>query len=541
MRPETGLENVRLPGSGGGIAPLGDRFQPDLSRGSGSYAVPLPCPKGPNDLAPALSLTYSTGSGNGPFGVGWRLNPMRIERRSDRGIPDYRSDEFTLGGAEILVEQADGSYRPRTDTQHWRIRRIAGADPQRGWQIEDGLGKRLILGATEDSREIGPEGQIFAWCLNQELDPAGNGIDYEYLREGQQLYCAAIRWSIWSVEFQHEPRPDVLRTARAGFLRSTGLRVRAIDLRCTRVPDEPLRTWEFSYQLGANGASQLSRIELAAGQGPERVTHPPLTFDYADFDPARSRVERIGAQLAPPPLTDPSTTVVDLDGDGLPDVLQLNPSFALRWRNTGAGSFAGPFRLPDLPSTIALSGANVALADLNADGRADLFSLDPTTSNWTFHADGQGGFDPQPHFSSSQPSVALADPHTRLTDLDGDGSTDLLWSGPDAFVAFTQREGEWQPPTVIPRVPDLAQFPDFMLGDQGVHLADMTGDGLADVVLIRSGEACYWPSLGGGSFGARITLGGAPVVPPGYREEEIHLVDLDGDGCADVVVFDILG
>ena len=52
MRDESGLTSasVSLPAGGGGISPLGDRFEPDLVRGSGNYSVPLQCPKGPNEL-----------------------------------------------------------------------------------------------------------------------------------------------------------------------------------------------------------------------------------------------------------------------------------------------------------------------------------------------------------------------------------------------------------------------------------------------------------------------------------------------------------
>ena len=103
MRENSGVAAglTSLPSGGGGIAPLGDRFQPDFVRGGGSYAVPLHLPKGPNESCPDVSLSYSTGSGNGPVGLGWRINTLRIERRTDRGVPTYGDDdEFTIGGAE---------------------------------------------------------------------------------------------------------------------------------------------------------------------------------------------------------------------------------------------------------------------------------------------------------------------------------------------------------------------------------------------------------------------------------------------------------
>ena len=46
MREDSGIAPslMSLPSGGGGVSPLGDRFEPDLVRGSGSYSVPLQCP-----------------------------------------------------------------------------------------------------------------------------------------------------------------------------------------------------------------------------------------------------------------------------------------------------------------------------------------------------------------------------------------------------------------------------------------------------------------------------------------------------------------
>src|SRR5215471_17529483 len=96
MKDDSGVSDnlLSLPSGGGGVSALGERFQPDLTRGTGNYSIPVNCPRGPNDLRPSLSLTYSTGSGNGPFGLGWRLNVPRIERATDRGIPRYTDDDI---------------------------------------------------------------------------------------------------------------------------------------------------------------------------------------------------------------------------------------------------------------------------------------------------------------------------------------------------------------------------------------------------------------------------------------------------------------
>jgi Salmonella virulence plasmid 65kDa B protein len=42
---------------------------------------------------------------------------------------------------------------------------------------------------------------------------------------------------------------------------------------------------------------------------------------------------------------------------------------------------------------------------------------------------------------------------------------------------------------------------------QSIFLADMVGDGLSDIVRIRYSEVCYWPNLGYGHFGPKVTMG----------------------------------
>ncbi len=176
-----------LPSGGGEITPLGERFQPDLVRGTGSYAVPINCPKGANELQPSLSLTYSTGSGNGPFGLGWRLNVLRIERRTDMGIPNYTDDDtFVIGDAEVLIHNGGNRYRPKADNKFWLIERAND-----GWRIRTGDGKTMFFGQSEQSRES-DGAKVFAWYLDEERDAAGNSIFFSYSHDANRLYLEEI-------------------------------------------------------------------------------------------------------------------------------------------------------------------------------------------------------------------------------------------------------------------------------------------------------------------------------------------------------------
>src|SRR5215208_6314400 len=122
-----------LPKGGGALQGIGETFAPDLHTGTGNFTVPLTLPPGRNGFQPQLALVYSSGNGNGPFGLGWSLSIPGVSRKTSRGIPRYRNepgsqhedDTFILSGAEDLVPVAATggitSYRPRTEGLFARI------------------------------------------------------------------------------------------------------------------------------------------------------------------------------------------------------------------------------------------------------------------------------------------------------------------------------------------------------------------------------------------------------------------------------------
>lgn len=62
---------VSLPQGGGALSGIGEKFSPDLFTGTGNFTVPIAFSPGGNGFHPQLNLVYSTGNGNGPFGLRW--------------------------------------------------------------------------------------------------------------------------------------------------------------------------------------------------------------------------------------------------------------------------------------------------------------------------------------------------------------------------------------------------------------------------------------------------------------------------------------
>ena len=279
---------IALPKGGGAQRGIGETFAPDLQTGTGNFTVPLALPPGRNGFQPELKLAYSTGNGNGPFGLGWALSIPGVSRKTARGVPRYRDrpntpaewDTFILSGAEDLVPISDdgGTYfRPRTEGLFARIERNQdyGGD---WWEVrsKDGLlsryGTRLEADPGHPWRDPAAladpadPARVFAWKLEHTEDPFGNAIVYDYVTDVDpspqprwiQTYLQRIRYIevdsgansnfLVSVSFDYEPRPDIASDHRAGFAIRTGLRCAAITVRTHAGQARTVRSYRLSYE-----------------------------------------------------------------------------------------------------------------------------------------------------------------------------------------------------------------------------------------------------------------------------------------------------
>lgn len=358
-----------------------------------------------------------------------------------------------------------------------------------------------------------------------------------------------------SVSSTHNPVPiraDRFSSFRAGF------EVRTLR-RCRRVlmfhhfaelqSPTLVRSTDFEYSddpdtfLSFLAAVTITGYQREASSGNYKSDRmPPVTFKYSEFRPNEQRYQSVAARgdaMPPLALNDANMALVDLFGGGLPDVLQSDASGFRFWRNLGGGLLDRPRPMPQIPAGISLAQPGVAFGDMGGDGRADLLVHTqplPGFFETTFDGTWQTfkAYDVFPTFD-------LSDPNLRLTDLTGDGLSDVLITEEDRFLWFEcLGEKGFAAPEAIPRRHDLDQFPDVFFNDpaQRVRLADMTGDGLNDLVLVHNGRIDYWPNLGYGRFGKRITMQNAPRLDVDFNPRRLFLADLNGTGCADLVYVD---
>ncbi|MFA5384747.1 MAG: SpvB/TcaC N-terminal domain-containing protein [Eubacteriales bacterium] len=266
---------------------------------------------------------------------------------------------------------------------------------------------------------------------------------------------------------------------------------------------------------------------------------PALELDYQKHA-WNSSVSAITAEQlihAPSGLAEPNYQFVDLFNEGLSGILSEQAQGWYYKHNLGQGNFEQARLVSPRPSFSGLGG-QTSLLDLDADGEKQLVSFN----------DGIKGFfelSKDRDFQSFQafrhfPNVDMQDPNMRLLDLNGDGMPEILIAEDNVFIWF-ESEGRngFKQACRTAQFFDEEEGPRILFSDphQSIFLADMSGDGLTDLVRIRNGEVCYWPNLGYGKFGAKVNMDCAPVFdfPDQFNSDFIHLADIDGSGTTDIV------
>lgn len=655
---------ISLPKGGGAIRGIDEKFTANPVTGTGSLSIPLALTAGRSGFGPQHSLSYDSGQGNGPFGIGWSLSLPKIEIRTDKGLPCYgradkkwshyrrseESDIFVLSGAEDLVPELrrdecgtlqiveferDGfcvrRYRPRVEGLFARIERwICRTSGVVHWRSISRDNVLTIYGFDAESRIADPNDpmHIFSWLICRSYDDHGNAIVYHYATENDygvdtgrpsecsrshtaNRYLKRIRygnrvpllfdsaksgcrashvephdlddanWMFEAVfdygeEHYFEAAPDETGRvfARASLDSQSEWMVRSdsfstyrsgFEIRTHRLCRRMLMFHHFEHELGISAALVRSMSfqyrEKSIGSFLERVISfghrhvvegryltrslAPADFFYTDSpleDPLfegheLKEVQPESLANLPAAAGTDDYRFVDLDGEGISGVLTEQDATWFYKPNRGDGQLGALETVSLRPSTASLGAGQQQLMDLAGDGMLDVVELIPAAGFYERTEDAKWeGFRP----FHSLPVQNWEDPNLRFVDLTGDGMADVLITEDDAFTWHRSLGEQGFGPGIRVAVPlkeDRGPRVIFGDGTQSVYLADMTGDGLTDLVRIRNGEICYWPNLGYGHFGAKVVMENAPWFDDAdlFDQKRIRLADTDGSGTTDVI------
>jgi RHS repeat-associated protein len=293
-------------------------------------------------------------------------------------------------------------------------------------------------------------------------------------------------------------------------------------------------------------ASKLMRVEQRGHRDGVTLSLPPVELEYSRrVWNERLRFVQRDAIDRHRSGADEQLQWVDLDGEGLPGLLVSTPEAFWYQRPEGQGRLGAARLVEQKPVAVSAIDGVHQLLDLQGDGRMELVRFAPSAAGYfeqTAIYGGSGrrtGFDTFRAFESV-PNVALDDANVRFVDLDGDGLADILITEGDHLVCYRSKGAKgFEQAFRVPVPLDERLGPRIIFADtrSGVFAADMTGDGLSDLVRIEARRICYWPNLGHGRFGPRVTMSRAPVLDAedAFDARRVRLVDLAGSGHADLV------
>lgn len=264
-------------------------------------------------------------------------------------------------------------------------------------------------------------------------------------------------------------------------------------------------------------------------------------------------------------LVQPRMGLRDINGDGLPDLLTLNPDNRLRYYvNIGGFQFRREFPSP-------YDGAPVRswfrLADINADGADDLFTAGALSEVLIYR---NSGTTAAPVFPATPDTLRRGDTTIftqqetvpSLVDIDGDGDLDLFSGNIEGSISFYRNIGTPQAPRftfvtgtfedilVISSggVPGKNGRPGRQLlerhGASVLDFADLDRDGDLDILFgdfftdkllfFRNTGTPTVPSFGMNRLDTAFRPNGDVVSSTGFNQPASG--DLDGDGDLDVLV-----
>lgn len=352
-------------------------------------------------------------------------------------------------------------------------------------------------------------------------------------------------------------RKDPFSTFQAGFEIRTWRKCRRViifhsfaELSNENKPvPVPIRSLDLSYHHDTTPDSlveadliqeitQTGYKKTPDGSSFYKKSLPPMVLNYQplQWNTSIQTVDTKNSRNAPQGLTG-TYQWTDLYGEGISGILSESADGWFYKSNLGNGQFTEALPIAQKPSLNGL-GKELQWQDLEADGRRQLVSNNTTLPGYFELDDDQHwqGFIPFKHVMN----INWRSPYTKMLDLNGDGRPDILitdehiwtwWSneGKEGYITGGKTHTHW----------DEEKGPRLLINDtiQSVFLADMNGDGLTDLVRIKNGEVCYWPNLGYGKFGAKVTMSNAPQFAPQdlFNPTYLHLADISGTGAPDLL------
>lgn len=550
---------LSLPKGGGAIQGIGETFQANEFTGNAAISIPIPTTPC-RGFEPQLSIEYSSGSGNGTFGLGFSLAIPNISRKTSKAIPKYdETDIFIFSNAEDLVPIPDSTqtinnykvttYRPRVEGLFAKIERWINQETgDFYWRTISKDNIISIFGKTEQARIFDPENhrRVFEWLLEETFDAKGNYVVYQYKSENTDnipntiyevnrtqtanKYIERIKYGNERPLLEGEDIEQVKWHFEVVFdygeykISPTNSTPYTPPQDCQwKNRQDPFSTYHTGFEIRSHRLCRnilmFHRFEAEFGSKPILVEATQFHYQETPTMTLLKAVESIGYRYEQGKYETKSLPTIDFDYT----VFAPQEQKFERLLQENAQDLPGLNLPPDYMSI-----------DLYGEGIPGvLYSDGSTTLYWESEGSEKGATGAvkyaQPKQLLNFPIERhLQDANQMLMDLEGDGRLALVvsTSGASGYYQYDPDGDSWQ------SWQPFAGFPtDFHNPDN--QMVDVTGNGLMDILLVESDSLRVYPSQGQQGFGMPLTQpreNDVPTAKQGALEETVHFADIFGTG-----------
>lgn len=475
--------------------------------GSATYSIPLWAPPGPRGVQPQVALVYNSQAGPGSEGVGWSLAGLSSIARCNRTIAQdgadaavalTYSDRFCLDGKRLRITNDNlAAYGQDGTTYQTEIADFslvtahgsAGNGPKyftlqarNGWTYE--------YGNTSDSFVASPAGTALEWMLDKVTDRAGNTMTLTWMGSNGNLSGTTLPAKIsWT--------PLSYGSAQYSYTMLFNYQLLSTAQQAGYIAGTPLENF---YQLTGIEIRNASNTDIKA-----------YLLSYS-LSPATGQE-----------LLSTLTECTDTSRSNC-----LAPT-SMTYQPGQAG-------IPSSPGAISGSSARSFESfafDLNGDGINDLLYYDTGTGALMVAFGSPSGYQAplQTPITTDELAVGYIDGTATASILVAQSGAYVYyrWNG-SAFSATAIGVSATNPGGIVP-------FP---------FLADVNGDGLADLIYTHAGGEMYVQlndtANGVVQFNAPIDVGNTGTLLSGYPMQWVlsslpgtGKFDFTGDGQADLL------
>lgn len=504
--------------------------------GGASITIPIEVPAGVNGMQPNLALVYNSHSGYGLAGWGWNLAGISTIQRTGstyfhdsilKNVSFTNSDNLLLDGERLLLESGQNLISGSTyKTEHESFNYI---------RISDETKNKILVTSKEGvTSYYESAGYILnncpaQWTIRKTEDVYGNYMTYSYLVESYTPYVNMIEYTQkddeegWQYVYPAYQIYFYYTTTSYKHHYYIGDKTIMQDRVLSRIDIVSANKDLYSYRLEYNMTDLVPKLVSIKKTSENGDYYSPTTIVWSSSE--------VKDEVSIPLSTSIKSEYLfgDFNGDGKTDIFSFEPNTTnavIHYNNTDGGVLSYQPTACSLPYNFV----RLKTGDYNADGRMDLIGVYSYNSEYRLTYLLSNGTT----FASTSDYVLCPNLIYVVGDFDGDGDDEFINQDDNKLYSYGKTAASY---------PEVYLWYDFYgnvsseAKSNNIPL-DFNGDGKNDVFCYLPNKDIYsvmeydvenarFSPLSEGYLDA--------IVWSEVKTQNLHFGDFNGDGKTDII------